>query len=275
MNIASLETKSREIRNLILDMVYNAGSGHIDSSFSTVEILVTLYYKFIHYKADDPNWPERDYLILSKGHAAPTLYAILSDLGFFPKEELNKLRSIQSYLQGHPTRSTPGVETATGSLGQGLSIACGISFANKFLHKKSNRTYVVLSDGELNEGQIWEAAMMASHYRLRNLIAIVDCNGLQYTGATTSVMNTEPLAQKFGSFGWEVISLDGHSIEGLSNAINHAIQDQERICPYIIIAKTIKGKGVSFMENNLEWHGKVPNEELYNQAKKELKVNDE
>lgn len=268
MDNSQLEEKARNIRLSVLDMVFTAGSGHIDSSFSAVEILVALYYRFLKFRQDEPAWAQRDRFILSKGHAAPVLYAILADLGFFPQSDLSKLRDVASHLQGHPSLETPGIDSATGSLGQGLSIACGIAFANERIHRDPSRqVYALLSDGELNEGQIWEAAMMAAHFRLRNLTAIVDCNGLQYTGATSVVMSTEPLRAKFEAFRWEVLVVNGHSIVELCQALARCA---DATGPTMILAKTVKGKGVSFMENNLEWHGKVPTPEKYRAARMEL-----
>ncbi len=263
-NFISIATKTR---HNVLDTVYNAGSGHIDSSFSIIEILVILYYKFLNLTPEHPNEKKRDYLILSKGHAVPAQYAILADKGFFPKNELNNLRNIGALLQGHPKSSIPGIDSTTGSLGQGLSIACGIAYANQYIHKQKNKTYVILGDGELNEGQIWEALMFASHQKLFSLTIIVDCNKLQYTGETKNILNLNPLKDKFEAFGFETFSINGHSFIELDTTLTHCISSKT---PNVILANTVKGKGVSFMENNLIWHGKVPNKELYEQAKTEL-----
>lgn len=265
-----LPQKAMEIRRSILKMIFNAGSGHVDSSFSAVEILVVLYYTILRIRPDEPNWEDRDRFILSKGHAVPAVYAILSDLGFFPSSDLTTLRKITSHLQGHPSLETPGIDVATGSLGQGLSIGCGIAYANERLSSDpKRRVYVLLGDGELNEGQIWEAAMLAAHFELNSLTAIIDCNGLQYTGSTSEVMNSAPLAQKFEAFGWNVLPVDGHSFDELHHAF---VQAERYSSPTTILAQTIKGKGVSFMENNLEWHGKAPSRAEYEKALEELSV---
>lgn len=255
-------------RVAILDMVFRAGSGHIDSSMSVVEILVALYFSVLNIRSDIPDWAERDRVVLSKGHAAPALYAVLARRGYFPEADLATLRRLSSHLQGHPAMGTPGVDVGTGSLGQGLSIAAGMALANERIHRASaRRVYAVLSDGELNEGQTWEAAMMASHFHLETLTAVVDVNGLQYTGPTTAVMDLRPLEEKFAAFGWSVVGVDGHSIAELRSAFAAPALPGR---PKAILARTVKGKGISFMENQVAWHGKVPDLDLYERARAEL-----
>lgn len=256
---------SKRIRLSILDMVFNAGSGHIDSSFSLVDILVVLYYRFL--ELDISSAGKGDYFILSKGHAAPALYAILSDKGVIEKKDLSSLRSVGSNLQGHPKRSTPGIDATTGSLGQGLSVACGIAYSNQFIKNRGNKTFALVGDGELNEGQIWEAIMFASHHKISSLTIIVDCNKLQYTGTTASVMNLSPLKEKFEAFGLNVYEIDGHCYDEIILAFDCCVPSD---MPCIVLAHTTKGKGVSFMENNLAWHGKVPDRKLYHDARNEL-----
>lgn len=250
-------------------MIYRARSGHPGSSLSAVEIMTVLLYHEIRHDPQNPEWPNRDRFILSKGHAAPVLYAILADQGYFQSDDLDSFRTIGCHLQGHPShKSTPGVEATTGSLGQGLSIGCGLAYAIKYLNRSDNRVYVLLGDGELDEGQIWEAAMFASHYNLDNLIALVDRNNFQYVGKTESVMALEPLADKWCAFGWHVEEVDnGNDVGALLIALENC---KEVLKPKLILAKTIKGKGVSFMENTSFWHGKAPNKDEFERAMAEL-----
>lgn len=263
-----LKEISRKIRIDILKMLHKAKSGHTGGSLSAVEILVSLYYVVMRHRPDDPMWEDRDRFVLSKGHAAPALYAVLASCGYFPREELNTLRQLGSRLQGHPkANSLPGIEVSTGSLGQGLSIANGIALGLR-LSKKDSRVYVLLGDGEIQEGMVWEAAMSASHYSIDNLCAIVDNNGFQIDGAVHSVMNIYPIGEKFSAFGWQVFEVNGHDFVELLDAFNEARHVKGR--PSIIIAKTVKGKGVSFMEGKYEYHGVAPTDDELVRALKEL-----
>ncbi len=263
-----LASVCKRLRRDIVTMIAKAGSGHPGGSLSAVEIVATLYWKVIHHKPADPAWQDRDRFILSKGHAAPVLYAALAETGYFPVKELDTLRQIDSFLQGHADHCcTPGVEMSSGSLGQGLSFAVGSALAGR-LDKASWRVYALLSDGECEEGQTWEAAMSAAMFKLDNLTAIVDKNSIQLSGFTKDIMNSDPLNKKFESFGWHVIEIDGHDLNQVLDAINQAktIKGQ----PTVIIARTVKGKGVNFMENNVDFHGKAPNAEQLEKALKEL-----
>lgn len=265
-----LEEKANAIRKNIITMLNKSGSGHPGGSLSAVEILTALYFSEMKVDSKNPNWDKRDRFVLSKGHAAPVLYATLAEKGFFPKEELLKLRQVNSMLQGHPDmKGTPGVDMSTGSLGQGFSASCGMALANK-LDRNEIRTYVLLGDGEVQEGIVWETAMAASHYKLDNLVAILDFNGLQIDGSNDSVMSVQPLADKFKAFGWNVIEIDGHDYGEIIKAFNAAKTIKER--PTMILADTIKGKGISFMEDKSGWHGKAPNEEETKVALAELEV---
>jgi len=266
--LQDLEKKARVIRSDIIRMVAEAGSGHPGGSLSAVEIVTALYFHVMRIRPDEPGWPDRDRFILSKGHAAPLLYAVLAERGYFPAEELLTLRKLGSRLQGHPAfGKLPGVEASTGSLGQGLSIGLGVALAGKIDHR-NYRVYVLLGDGENEEGQVWEAAMAAAHYRADNLTAILDYNGLQIDGPVADVLSPLPLPEKWRSFGWEVREVDGHSFGELLAAFEWAKGVQCR--PSIIIAKTVKGKGVSFMENAVDWHGKAPDREQAEKALAEL-----
>ncbi len=257
--VKRLEERSREVRVWILRSTNAAGSGHPGGSLSATDILVTLYFHRMKHDFRDPHWPGRDRFILSKGHAAPALYACLSLSGYFPVEDLYTLRKLGSHLQGHPCmRKTPGIEMSTGSLGQGISAALGMALAGK-LDKAEHRVFTLLGDGECQEGQVWEAAMASSHYKLDNLTAFVDRNGLQIDGSTKDVLNLEPLEDKFRAFGWHVRTIDGHDIDSLIDAIEEA--DGVKGKPSMIIADTIKGKGVSFMENSLHYHGNSPTDQ--------------
>ncbi len=263
-----LEKKAREIRKGIIEEVYQAQSGHPGGSLSITDILTVLYFKEMNIDPKNPNWEDRDRFVLSKGHCSPALYATLANRGFFNIEELKTFRNINSNLQGHPDRKhIPGVDMTTGSLGQGLSVANGMALASK-MDKMGYRVYCILGDGEIQEGQVWEAAMTANKYHLDNLCVIVDNNSLQIDGKVEEVMSPYPIDEKFRSFGFEVIKIDGHNIEEIIKAFEVAKNIKGK--PTCIIASTIKGKGISFMENQVSWHGKAPNEEQYRQAMQEL-----
>ena len=267
-DIEFLENKAKAIRRDIIEQVYNAKSGHPGGSLSIADIITVLYFDELNIDENNSRWEDRDRLILSKGHCAPALYAALAERGFFEKEKLKTVRKLNSNLQGHPSmKEIPGVDMSTGSPGQGFSIAIGIAIAGK-LNNKNYRTYCILGDGEIEEGQIWEAAMSANKYKLDNLCVIVDNNNLQIDGTIEEVMDSNPIDEKFKSFGFNVITIDGHNLEQIKLAFWQAKQIKDK--PTCIIAKTIKGKGVSFMENKVEWHGKAPNEEQYNQAMEEI-----
>jgi transketolase len=257
--IKELEDVARAIRKDIVTMVTAAASGHPGGSLSAVEIVTALYFQVMHIRPEDPLWPERDRFILSKGHASPLLYSALAERGFLPREELLTFRRINSRLQGHPAmQKVPGVEASTGSLGQGLSVALGEALAGK-LDRKSYRVYALLGDGENEEGQIWEAAMAAAHYHVDNLTAILDFNGLQIDGTIDQVMSPNPLPEKWIAFGWAVRQIDGHNLAEVLDAFDWAASVKGQ--PSIIIAHTVKGKGVSYMENKADWHGKAPSQE--------------
>jgi len=264
-NISDLNTISANIRKDIIKMLALANSGHPGGSLSSVELVVSLYFKHMKFNPKNTNDPNRDYFILSKGHVCPVLYATLARLGCFDIDELSTLRKIGSRLQGHPAKDKelPGIEVSTGSLGYGLSIGAGIAIGMKRTNK-SNKVYVLMGDGEQQEGNIWEAAMFAAHYKLNNLCAIVDNNGLQIDGATKNVINVEPLACKYKTFGWNAIEIDGHNLKKIDEVYSKFKEEKEK--PTAIIAKTVKGKGVSFMENLTEWHGKVISKELAEKA---------
>jgi transketolase len=265
--IKKLEEKAKQIRRLIIQMLAKAGSGHPGGSLSATDLITALYFVVLKHNPKDPSWPERDRFHLSKGHCCPLWYALLSESGYFPKEELMTLRRLGSLLQGHPDRRTPGIEAASGSLGQGLSIALGMSLAVK-MDKKDSRVYVLLGDGEIQEGNIWEAAMAASHYHCDNLCAILDNNGFQIDGKIKDVMNLEPLIGKWQAFGWHTIEINGHNMKDILSAYEEAKTIKNK--PTIIIAHTIKGKGVSFMENVVDFHGRAPTKEEAEKALKEL-----
>lgn len=264
-----IEEKARQIRIDIVKMTAKAGSGHPGGSLSAADIIATLYFGgVLRVKPDEPSWPDRDRFVLSKGHAAPALYSALARRGFFPVEWLDTLRQLGSPLQGHPDcRKVPGVEVSTGSLGQGLSVAVGMALAGK-LDGKDYNVWVLLGDGECQEGQVWEAAMAASHYKLDNLIAIVDHNGLQIDGWVKDVMNIEPIDDKFRSFGWHVFRVDGHKVDLLIDVFNEALAVRGK--PKVVVADTVKGKGVAFMEGDKDWHGKAPNARQLEEALKQL-----
>jgi len=268
LTIKEMEEMAKRLRRHIISMIGKAGSGHPGGSLSSVEIATALYFKVLRHKPSDPQWPDRDRFILSKGHAAPLLYATLAECGYFPTDELLTLRQMDSHLQGHTDRTlTPGVEMTAGALGQGLSFAIGIALAAR-LNSQKHRVYVLMGDGECDEGQVWEAAMSAAHYKTDNLVAIVDNNGLQIDGWNCDVMNLDPFTEKWQAFGWNVIEVDGHDLTRLIDAFDRAKLAKGQ--PTVIIAHTIKGKGVSFMENNADFHGKAPNAEEVEIALKEL-----
>jgi len=265
--IKEIKRKALEIRKWVIESIYRAGSGHPGGSLSIADIIACLYFHEMRHNPKDPKWPDRDRLVLSKGHAAPALYAALALAGYFPVEELKNLRKIGHFLQGHPCmKKVPGVDMSTGSLGHGLSVAVGMAIAGK-LDGKDYRVFAILGDGEVQEGEIWEAANTASHYKLDNLIAILDRNKLQIDGPTEEVMHIEPLPWRWQAFGWDVVEIDGHNVEEILDTF-HEIKLNEK--PTIIIAHTIKGKGVSFMEGTLSFHGKPPSEEQYIRAMSEL-----
>jgi len=267
-NGRSLESIALNIRQDIIRMLEEAKSGHPGGSLSAVEIITALYFRVMKHDPSNPCWEERDRFVLSKGHACPVVYAALAESGYFPREELLTLRKMGSRLQGHPDMcKLPGFEVSTGSLGQGLSIASGMALGLRMDGKK-NRVYCLMGDGELDEGQIWEAAMTASHYHLDNLCGIIDRNGLQIDGCTSDVKTLEPLAEKWKAFGWNVLEVDGHNTQEIVNALNRFRHTHYK--PTVIIAHTVKGKGVSFMDNQAGWHGKAPSREQAEAALKEL-----
>ena len=263
----ALEIFALKIRMGIIEGTYNAKAGHPGGSLSAADVFAYLYEKEMRYDAKNPKWEARDRFVLSKGHCAPGLYAALANKGFFPVEDLKTLRHIDSYLQGHPNMNTvPGVDMSTGSLGQGVSVAVGMAKAAKYMNKDIN-VYTLLGDGEIEEGQVWEAMMFANQYKLDNLCVIIDSNGLQIDGTCSEVMSAEPIDEKVKAFGFDCIVIDGNDFDELEKAFD-AFHKSEK--PFAIIMKTVKGKGVSYMENQVGWHGKAPNEEEYNIAMAEL-----
>ena len=265
---ALLTEKAKEIRRGIIEGTHSAGCGHPGGSLSVTDILAYLYFKEMRIDPAHPDDENRDRFVLSKGHAAPALYAALAARGYFPPEDLKTLRKTDSYLQGHPDmKRTPGVDMSTGSLGLGISAACGIALAGK-LSGRDYRVYCALGDGESEEGQVWEAAMFAAHYGLDNLTVFLDFNGLQIDGKITDIVDPTPLDQKFLAFGWNVVVIDGHSFDEIERALGVAKATKGR--PTLILANTVKGKGVSFMENQVGWHGKAPNDEQYEIAMSDL-----
>lgn len=268
--VKELELLATRARLLGLKAVHDCASGHIGGSLSAMDILTVLYFEMLKVDPKDSKNPGRDRFVLSKGHCTPALYPVLALRGFFPVEDLKLFRSIEGHLSGHAEmHHVNGVDMSTGSLGQGLSAAVGMAVAGK-LDRKDYRVYALMGDGEIQEGQIWEAAMAAAKYKLDNLCGIVDLNGLQIDGATADVMPTEPLDKKWESFGWHVIKADGHNVSAVAAAFEEAKTVKGK--PTVILAKTVKGKGVSFMENNAGWHGKAPNDEQYGIAKAELEA---
>lgn len=267
-DLKKLKKTATHIRKHIIDETYYAGAGHPGGSLSCTDILAVLYFSEMNVDPKNPQWEDRDRFVLSKGHCAPALYGTLAEKGFFPVEDLTGFRSADSYLEGHPSmKSVPGVDMSTGSLGQGISAAVGMAIAAR-VDKKDYRVFTILGDGEIEEGQVWEAAMAAAHYKLNNLTAFLDHNGLQIDGKVSDVMSPEPVVDKFKAFGWNVITIDGHDYSQISDAIMKA----KEICdkPTMVIAETIKGKDVSFMENVAGWHGMAPNKEQRDQAIAEL-----
>jgi transketolase len=268
LSTAELKEMAKKLRRHVITMTATAGSGHPGGSLSAADIITALYFKVLCHNPQNPQWSDRDRFILSKGHAAPILYAALAEAGYFPVAELATLRKLDSRLQGHTDRKfTPGVEMSAGSLGMGLSFAIGVALAAR-LDSKTYRTYVLLSDGECEEGETWEAALSAAHFKLDNLTAIVDYNGMQLSGWTRDIMNLEPFTRKWQAFGWHTIDIDGHDFDQILSAYQKAEKIKGK--PTIIVARTIKGKGVSFMENNVAFHGKAPTWEEAERALKEL-----
>jgi transketolase len=267
-NVAELQAICKNVRRDIVEMIYHAKSGHPGGSLSAVETLVTLYFDVMNHKPEDPKWADRDRFILSKGHACPVLYSVMAESGYTPKDQLNTLRQMGSIYQGHPdVRFIPALEASTGSLGLGLSLALGMGLAAR-LNNSPSRTYVVVGDGEIQEGQIWEAAMFAPYHKVDNVVLIVDYNKIQLDGWVKDIMSLEPIDDKFKAFGWHVIRLDGHSIPALQAAFAEAAATKGK--PTVLIADTIKGKGVSFMENNPKFHGVAPNADELKKALEEL-----
>ena len=268
-----LKRIANNLRISIIEEVYNAKCGHPGGSLSIADIMTYLYFVEMNIDPADPRKVDRDRFVLSKGHTAPALYAALAERGFFPKEDLKTLRKTASYLQGHPDmKGVPGVDMSTGSLGQGISTACGMALSAK-ISGEDYRVYTVLGDGESEEGQVWEAAMFAAHYKLDNLVAILDLNGLQIDGPITEVMNPTPHDEKFLAFGWNVITIDAHDFDQIESALKQARETKGK--PTAIIARSTKGKGVSYMENACEWHGQAPKEDLYKVAIADLSAIEE
>lgn len=262
-----LEITACKVRLGIVEGVYNAKSGHPGGSLSIADVLTYLYFSKMNVDVKTPENPDRDRFVLSKGHTAPALYSTLAQKGFFSADELKKLRHIGALLQGHPCITIPGVDMSSGSLGQGISAACGMALSGK-ISKQDYKVYTILGDGEIEEGQVWEAAMFAAQYKLDNLVACVDNNGLQIDGNIKDVMSPYPITDKFAAFGWHVCTADAHDFDSLEKAFAEA--DTVKGQPTVIVLKSVKGKGVSFMENNVGWHGKAPNDDEYKQAVSEL-----
>ena len=266
--IKELEQIANDLRCLVVRMVYRAGSGHIGGSLSAADLITALYFSVLRVDPALPDWPDRDRFVLSKGHACPIVYAALCRRGYFPEKELWTLRQVGSRLQGHPDRlKTPGIDTTTGSLGQGISVACGFALAAK-MDGRSHRVYAMIGCGESQEGQVWEAAMSAAHYKLDNLTVILDYNGRQIDGTNEEVMTVAPMADKWRAFGWRVLEIDGHDMAQILEAFSKSRETKGG--PTVIIARTIKGKGVSFMENVTKWHSGAPSEAEYKQAVADL-----
>lgn len=267
-DISKLKTTARQLRKDILIMLAEAGSGHTGGSLSCVELICALYSYKLRFDPKNPAWEERDRFVLSKGHSCPTLYATLAHFGFFPKDKLKSLRKIGSLLQGHPQLGLPGLEASTGSLGQGISIANGMALSAKLDKKKEIRVYSLLGDGEINEGQVWEAAMTAAHYNLDNLCAMIDYNKLQIDGFLCDIKDMGCLKSKWEAFGWHVFEIDGHDFSQIMDSLDEAQDIKGK--PSMILAHTIKGKGVSFIENQVNWHGIAPKPDELERALKEL-----
>ena len=272
--IKELESKARGIRRLIIQMLSEAGSGHPGGSLSATDLITCLYFgrhndgrPILRHKPEDPSWPDRDRFHMSKGHCCPLWYAVLAESGYFPQKELMNLRKLGCMLQGHPDRRTPGVDVASGSLGQGLSVSLGMALAAK-IDKKDYRVYCLIGDGETQEGNIWEGAMALAHYKCDNVCAMLDYNGFQIDGKIKDIMNIEPVVNKWQAFGWHTIEINGHNIKEILLALKEAMEVKGK--PTIIIAHTIKGKGVSFMENVVDFHGRAPTKEEAGKALKEL-----
>ena len=262
-----LEITAAKVRMGVIEGTFNAKSGHPGGSLSICDLMTYLYWVKMNVDPKNPDMEQRDRFVLSKGHCAPALYSILAEKGFFDKEELKSLRHIGALLQGHPCIHIPGVDMSSGSLGQGISVACGMALAGK-TSNADYKVYTVLGDGEIEEGQVWETAMFAAHYKLDNLVAVVDNNGLQIDGAITEVCSPEPITDKFAAFGWHVITMDAHDFDSIEKAFDEAEKISGKLVA--IIQKSVKGKGVSFMENKCSWHGTAPNKEQYDQAMEEL-----
>ncbi|MCI2430313.1 transketolase [Candidatus Acetothermia bacterium] len=271
MTISQLQQKAKELRRDVVQMIAQAQSGHPGGALGVADLLTVLYYKYLRHRSDEPRWPDRDRFVLSNGHICPILYAVLADRGYLPKAELQRLRKLGSILQGHPSLSfgTPGVEHSGGSLGLGLSVSVGMALAAK-LDKKEYRVYCMISDGECQEGQTWEAAMSAAHYKLDNLCVILDRNGTQIDGRTEDIMSLEPLAEKWRAFGWNLLEIDGHDYEQIISAFEQFFSNQETQRPTLILARTVIGKGVSYMEGDYHWHHGAPNPQQLAQALQEL-----
>ena len=268
ISMQELKNTATQMRMKVIDMIYKAQSGHPGGSLSAADFVTACYFKYMNLDPKNPRWEDRDRMVLSKGHAAPALYAALAERGFFPVEDLKTLRKIGSYLQGHPNmNSVPGVDMSTGSLGQGISAACGMALGAKHAGSAVN-VYAILGDGEVEEGECWEAFMFASHYGLSNLCVMLDRNHLQIDGTTETVMNSAPLEEKLKAFNFNVLTINGHDLDAIESAIAAFHAENEK--PTCIILDTLKGKGVSFMENSVDWHGKGPNDEEYAQAMQEL-----
>ncbi len=263
-----LSINAYKIRKLALEAVYNASSGHPGGSMSIADIMACLYFDVMKHDPKNPKWDDRDRFVLSKGHCAPALYGTLALAGYYAEADVKSFRSIASHMQGHPSmKDVPGVDMSTGSLGQGISAACGMAKSAK-LRGKDYRVYTILGDGELEEGQVWEAAMFAGHYKLDNLCAIVDYNGMQIDGLLKDVCSPEPIADKFAAFNWHVVEIDAHDIKEILKAFEEASEQKGK--PTVIVAKSVKGKGISYMEGDYTWHGKAPNKEQYETAAAEL-----
>ena len=257
-DVKRLEAQAIQLRRDIVSMIYAAKAGHPGGSLSAVEMVTALYFHVLNIDPERPDWPDRDRFVLSKGHACPALYAALARRGYFDPAHLNMLRQYHSILQGHPDMNkTPGLDMTAGSLGNGLSVGVGMAMS-AVLHKQDYMTYVMLGDGEIQEGMVWEAAMAASHHKLKNLVAIVDCNGVQINGWTNDVMSVEPLADKWRAFGWKTVEVNGHNMKDILTVLHTAKTMRH---PTAILMRTVKGKGVSFMEDNPKWHGAAPSEE--------------
>ena len=267
--VRQLEVDAAKVRLGIIEGVHAAKAGHPGGSLSCADLLTYLYTHRMNVDPSAPDDPNRDRLVLSKGHAAPALYAVLALRGFFPMDELKTLRKIGSRLQGHPDIKIPGVDMSTGSLGQGISAACGMALSAK-ISCDPYKVYALLGDGEIEEGEVWEAAMFAAHYKLDNLVAVVDNNGLQIDGKIADVMSPYPIDEKFRAFGWHVINIDGHDFNSMEKAFNEAETVIQK--PTVIVMRTVKGRGVSYMENEVDWHGKAPNDDEYETAVSELKA---